>query len=86
MWTTRGREGENASLVTSGNLLLATTTEGELVIARQNPREFELVKRYTVAESPVWAHPAPAGTGLVIKDAESLTLLTFGSPNASKQP
>jgi outer membrane protein assembly factor BamB len=84
MWTTRGREGENASLMTSGNLLLATTTEGELVIAKQNPREFELVKRYTVAESPVWAHPAPAGRGLVIKDAESLTFLTFDGAAAPR--
>ena len=83
MWTTRGREGENASLLTAGGLLLATTTEGELVVAKQNPREFELVKRYTVAESPVWAHPAPAGRGLVIKDAESLTFWTF---EASKRP
>jgi hypothetical protein len=81
---TRGREGENASLMTSGNLLLATTTEGELVIARQNPREFELVKRYTVAESPVWAHAAPAGRGLVIKDAESLTFLTFDGTAAPR--
>ena len=83
MWTTRGREGDNASLMTSGDLLLATTTEGELVIAKQNPREFELVKRYTVAESPVWAHPAPAGRGLIVKDAESLTLWAF---DASKRP
>ena len=77
MWTTRGREGDNASLVTAGDLLLATTTEGELIVARQNPAAFDVVKRYTVAESPVWAHPAPAGRGVVIKDAESLTYWTF---------
>ena len=77
MWTTRGREGDNASLVLSGELLLATTTEGELVIARRNPAAFELLKRYTVAESPVWAHPAPAGRGLLIKDVDSLTFWTF---------
>ena len=77
LWTTRGREGENASLMTSADLLLATTTEGELVVARQDAKEFAPVKRYTIAESPIWAHPAPAGRGLVIKDAESLTLWTF---------
>jgi outer membrane protein assembly factor BamB len=77
MWTTKGREGENASLVISGDLLLAATTEGELIVARQNPSAFDVVKRYTVAESPVWAHPAPAGRGVVIKDAESLTYWTF---------
>ena len=77
MWTTKGREGDNAALLIAGGFLFATTTEGELVIARRNPGAFELAKRYTVAESPVWAHPAPAGRGLVIKDAESLALWTF---------
>jgi outer membrane protein assembly factor BamB len=77
MWTTRGREGENASLVTAGGLLLATTTEGVLVVAQQSPKAFELVKRYTVAESPIWAHPAVAGRAVVIKDAESLAFWTF---------
>lgn len=85
MWTTKGREGENASLVMSRGLLLATTTEGELVIAKPNPSAFEIVKRYTVAESPVWAHPAPAGPGLVIKDAESLTYWTFDAAPPSKR-
>jgi outer membrane protein assembly factor BamB len=77
MWTTRGREGDNASLLTAGDLLLATTTEGVFIVARQNPAAFEVVKRYTVAESPVWAHAAPAGRGVVIKDADSLTYWTF---------
>ena len=86
MWATRGREGENASLLTSGGMLVATTTEGEVVIAKQNPKAFELVKRYTVAESPIWAHPAPAGRGLVIKDTESLTYWTFDAPASSKHP
>ena len=30
MWTTKGREGENAALLTAGGLVLAMTTEGEL--------------------------------------------------------
>ena len=59
MWTTKGREGENAALVTAGELVMAMTTEGELVILRRNPKAFDPVKRYTLAESAVWAHPAP---------------------------
>jgi outer membrane protein assembly factor BamB len=77
LWTTRGREAENAALVVAGDLLLATTTEGELVIARTNPKMFELVKRYTVAESPIWAHPAVTASGVVIKDQESLAYWVF---------
>ena len=77
LWTTRGREGENAALVAAGELLLATTTEGELVIAHRDPAKFALIRRYTIAESPVWAHPVPAGRGLLIKGADTVAYWTF---------
>ena len=77
LWTTRGREAENASFVAAGDLLLATTTEGELVVARRDPAKFDLIKRYTIAESPVWAHPVPAGRGVLIKDAGTLAYWSF---------
>ena len=77
LWTTRGREAENAGLVAAGNLILATTTEAELIVFRADPAKFDLVKRYTIAESPVWAHPVPAGRGVLIKDAETLAYWLF---------
>ena len=77
LWTSRGREGENAALALAGDLLLVTTTEGELVVMRASPKAFEIVKRYTIAESAVWAHPAPTAAGVLIKDAESLTYWSF---------
>lgn len=77
MWTSKGREAENAALVTAGSLVLAATTEGELVVMRNTPGQFDVVKRYTIAESPVWAHPAPAGNGLVVKDVDSLAFWQF---------
>jgi len=77
LWTTRGREAENAALIASGDLLIATTTEGELVVAHRDPAKFDVIKRYTLAESPIWAHPAPAGRGLLIKDAEKLAYWMF---------
>ena len=77
LWTTRGREAENAAVIASGDLLISTTTEGELVVARRDPAKFELIKRYTVAESPIWAHPAPAGRGILIKDAQTLAYWIF---------
>ena len=77
LWTSRGREGDNAALIAAGELLMATTTEGELVIARRDPAKFDVIKRYTVAESPVWAHPVPAGRGILIKDADTLAYWEF---------
>jgi outer membrane protein assembly factor BamB len=77
LWTTKGREGDNAALVVWSDLLMATTSEGELVIARASRQAFDVIRRYTVADSPVWAHPVPAEGGVLIKDAETLAYYTF---------
>jgi outer membrane protein assembly factor BamB len=77
LWATKGREGENAALVTAPGLVLAMTTEGELVVLRNDPKAADVVKRYTMAESPVWAHPAFVRSGVVVKDADSLAYWQF---------
>ena len=68
---------DNAALVTWGDLLIATTTEGELVVVRAGRKAFDVIRRYTVADSPVWAHPVPAGSGVLIKDEDTLAYYTF---------
>jgi outer membrane protein assembly factor BamB len=77
LWTTKGREGNNAALVAAGEVVIAATTEGELVVMRANPNAFEVLKRYTVADSPIWAHPIPAEGGLLIKDERTLAYFRF---------
>lgn len=72
LWTTRGREGENASLIAAGSHLLLSTTNGELIVARPNPARFEEVRRYTVADSAVWAHPALAPRAFLVKSVDKL--------------
>ena len=73
LWTTKGREAENASIVRAGNYLLLATTNSELVIASANAARYEVVKRYSVADSAMWAHPAFAGRTIVVKDVNTLT-------------
>ena len=77
IWATKGREGENAAVILAGDLIMATTTEGELVVAKADTAGFAPIRRYTIADSPVWAHPVPAGRGVLIKDAESLAFFEF---------
>ena len=72
LWTSKGREGENASLIAAGSVLLLSTTNAELIIARANPAKFEEVRRYKVADSAVWAHPAVAPRALLVKDTDKL--------------
>jgi outer membrane protein assembly factor BamB len=72
LWTTPGREGDNASMMLAGPLLLLSTTNAELIVARANPAKFEEIKRYTIADSAVWAHPAVAGVAIIVKDVDKL--------------
>jgi outer membrane protein assembly factor BamB len=72
LWTTPGREGDNASIIAAGRTLLLSTTEGELIVARPNAAKFEEIKRYDIAESAVWAHPAIAGRSILVKDVDKL--------------
>jgi outer membrane protein assembly factor BamB len=71
-WTTEGRVGQNASITSAGSNLLVLTTDGELFVVRRSPDKYEEVKRYSVGTGPVWAHPALAPAGLMVRDAESL--------------
>ena len=77
LWTTPGRQAENASIVRAGEYLLLATTNSELVVARANPARFEEVKRYSVADSAMWAHPAFAGRTIIVKDVDTLIVWGF---------
>jgi outer membrane protein assembly factor BamB len=78
LWTTKGRETENAALIRIPGHTLIQTTEGELIVARDSATGFEVVKRYDVADSSTWAHPALVGNQLYVRDANSLTAWTIG--------
>ena len=77
LWTTRGREAENASIIRAGDYLMLGTTNSELIVVTANPARYEEVKRYSVADSAMWAHPALAGRVIVVKDADKLIAWTF---------
>jgi outer membrane protein assembly factor BamB len=77
LWNTQGREGENASIMASPLWLLASNTDGLLVVARTNAQKYEEVRRYQIAESAVWAHPAITDSTLIVKDAGKLICWGF---------
>jgi outer membrane protein assembly factor BamB len=72
LWTSDPRQGDNAGLFAAGDVFVAVTTGGTLIVFRSSASAFDVVARYTVADTPVWAHPVPAGRGVLIKDADSL--------------
>ena len=77
LWLGKGREAENASIVRAGDYLLLATTNSELIVAKASASAFEEVKRYSVADSAMWAHPAFTGRSIVVKDVDKLIAWGF---------
>ena len=77
LWSSNGREGDNAAMVAAGPFLFLLTDGSELIVARSDPKQFEVLKKYSVADSPTWAHPVLVGSRVLIKDASSLALLSL---------
>ncbi len=77
LWTSTGREGDNAAIVAAGQFLFLLTDGAELIVARNDPKRFDVVKKYSVADSPTWAHPVVIGSRVLIKDASTLALLSL---------
>jgi len=74
LWTSEGRMGENAALVATDDVVLALSTNGELIVLGTDADRFDPAARYQVADTPTWAHPVVVGNRVLIKDKESLAL------------
>jgi outer membrane protein assembly factor BamB len=74
LWTTEGREGENAAIISAGAVLFVLTDGAQLVVAKPSSAGLEVVRRYTVADSATWAHPAILPGIIIIKDVANLSL------------
>ena len=77
LWLGKGREAENASIVRAGNFLLLSTTNSELIVAKPSATALEEVKRYTIADSATWAHPAFTGRTIAVKDVDKVIVWGF---------
>jgi outer membrane protein assembly factor BamB len=77
LWTSPPRQGANASMLKSGNLLAVLEDDGELLFVRASKAGFEPLKKYKVAESDTWTQPVLAGNRIFVKDVSILTLWTL---------
>ena len=75
-WLTEPRQAENAAIVRGGDLWFALDTLGELKVIRATPKQFEIVKRYPVANSSTWAQPVLSGNRVFVKDVSTISLWT----------
>ena len=76
-WLSEGRQADNAAVVSAGDLWFALEADAELVVARANPKQFDVVKRYTVATSATWAQPVLSGQRVFVKDLSAISLWTL---------
>jgi outer membrane protein assembly factor BamB len=76
-WTERVRGDRGyGSVVDVGPVLLALTTNGQLVVFEPNDKKFSQLARYKVADEGTYAYPVAAGNRIYVKDFDALTLWT----------
>jgi hypothetical protein len=74
LWTSEGRQGDNAAIIIAGDFLFLLNDEANLIVAKAGAKAYEPVAKYTVADSETWAHPVVVGKQILIKDKSTLAL------------
>jgi outer membrane protein assembly factor BamB len=77
LWVGEPRSAENSAIVKAGNLLFFLNDDARLIVATNSRERFEILRRYTVAESATWAQPLISGRRMFVKDVSALTLWTI---------
>ncbi len=73
VFSSEGRQADNAALIARGSTVFALTTNSELIMFEASSTALKQVAKYNVADTPTWAHPAIVGNRVLVKDAKSLT-------------
>jgi len=78
LWLSEPRQGGNAAITRSGDLVFLLKDSGELMVGKATPGvAFTPAKTYTVATSATWAPPVISGNRIFVKDVETLALWTL---------
>ncbi len=74
LWFSPDHQGENAAILSAGELLFFLTSGAELVVVKPSDKEYEEIARYNVADGQTWAHPVILGSDVLVKDNSTLYL------------
>ena len=77
LWTSEGRQAENAGMVRAGNTIFSLEHDGELVVFNASRTAFTPVRRYKVSTVETWSQPAVSGNRIFVKDVSSVALWTL---------
>ena len=64
-------------LTHAGSVLLALTSDSNLLAFKPSKAGYEELAKYKVADSPTWAYPVLAGNRVFVKDRDTLALWTI---------
>ena len=64
-------------MIDAGSVLLALTPSSELVVVQPGGEKYTEVAKVKVADSATHAYPVVSGNRLIIKDQNSVALLTL---------
>ncbi len=78
LWKDKAQRGQCGCILDAGSVLLALTSDKELVAFKAGSKEYAEVAKYKVADAETWAVPIIAGSRIFVKDkGGSLTLWTI---------
>ncbi|MBT3635559.1 MAG: PQQ-binding-like beta-propeller repeat protein [Opitutae bacterium] len=77
LWQGSPRTGPYASFLSFPGHVLTLSHQGRLVVFKASPNGFQFVANYTLSDSSTWAAPVLLKDGILVKDADSLSLWTL---------
>ena len=76
-WNDAADHGECGCILNVGSVMIALTSDKDLIVFRPGSKEYSEVARYRVSSSPTWCVPILAGNRIYVKDkGGALTLWT----------
>jgi outer membrane protein assembly factor BamB len=77
LWTDKTSRGDCGTILDAGSVLLALTSDSNLVAFKPDKKEYAELAKYKVADTPTWAYPIITGNRVFVKDKDSLILWTI---------
>ena len=72
LWESEGRQGDYASILNAGSVLLFLTERGRLLVVKPTATAYEPIAEYQVSDTDTHPHPVFLGDRILIKDGTTL--------------
>jgi outer membrane protein assembly factor BamB len=77
LWEDTASRGECGAVLDAGSVLLALSSDSNLIAFKPDAAEYAELAKYKVADTPTWAMPIVTGNRIYVKDRDSLYLWTI---------